>query len=222
MININSNKKIVLLGLILLLLAGIIVVALKGMKVDLMLEQHKSIDLVIGKEVNLKEIKTICNEVFGSKKVVLRKIELFEDAVNINVVSITDEEKINLINKVNEKYNISLVAEEIAINTNSNIRIRDLIKPYVLPLGISMVIIYIYIAIRFKKLNIIKTLGIITVIIIISEAIIASVVAIARIPVTPTLLNLLVMIAIIEILIYINKREKDLKNALLESNTKRK
>ena len=43
----SSNKKIALLGIILLILAGIIVVALKGMKVDLMLTKHKSIDIVI-------------------------------------------------------------------------------------------------------------------------------------------------------------------------------
>lgn len=222
MMNVNSNKKIIMLGLILLLLAGIIVVALKGMKVDLMLEQHKSIDLVIGKEFELKDIKSICDEVFGDKKVVLRKIEVFEDAVNINVGSITDEEKSNLINKINEKYQTSLVTEEIVINSNSNVRIRDMIKPYILPLVISMVMIYVYIAIRFNKLNIIKTLGMITTIMLVSEAIIASIVAVIRIPVTPTIINLMAVIAIVEIVLYINKKEKELKVAVVEATQKKK
>ena len=60
----SSNKKIVLLGIILLILAGIIVVALKGMKVDLMLTKHKSMDIVIGKEFNINDVRNICNEVF--------------------------------------------------------------------------------------------------------------------------------------------------------------
>ena len=100
----DGNKKIILLGLILLIVAGIIVVALKVFNVSLILQQHESVNIFICKEVNLKDIKSICNEVFGNKRVVLRNVELFDDSVNINVESITNEEKEVLVSKINEKY----------------------------------------------------------------------------------------------------------------------
>ena len=207
--NLNSSKKIIILGLSLLILAGIIVVALKGMNVDLMLTQHKSIDIIIGKEFDIKEVKEICKEVFQDKKVVLKKVEAFGDTVSINAVTISDEEKANLVAKINEKYGTSLVAEEITVKSNSNIRVRDLIRPYILPASISFVLIYAYIGVRFKKLNPVKILLTISAIILITEAVIASVIAISRIAITPAIINMMFVIGIAEIIIFIYKKEKN-------------
>lgn len=220
--NLSGSKKIIILGLILLILAGIIVVALKGTSVDLMMGAHKSLDIVIGKDFDIKDIETICNEVFQDKQVVLRKVEVFEDAVNVSVISITDEEKNNLITKINEKYSLELDANEITVNSNSNIRVRDIVKPYILPVGITMVLTYVYMAIRYRKLNILKVLGWITVYIIIAEAIIASIVAILRLPISAILINFMLVIAIAEIIIYLNKKEKDLLEAKVSDSTKKK
>ena len=48
--NKEMNKKVLILGLVLLIIAGIIVVLLKGFNVDLMLEQHTEITYNLGKE----------------------------------------------------------------------------------------------------------------------------------------------------------------------------
>lgn len=210
--NISSNKKIAILGIILLVLAGSIVVALKGMNVDLMFMQHKSVNIPIGKEYNIKDVESICKEVFSNKDFVVRKIGTFGDAANVNVISITDEEKNNLVEKINEKYDIKLVATEISVNSNSNIRIRDIIRPYIIPVIISFAVIYIYMAIRYKKLNILKTLLTITIIIFITEIGLASLIAIVRVPITPSVVNLLFVIALAEIIVFISKKEKELKN----------
>ncbi len=213
----SSNKKIVLLGIILLILAGIIVVALKGMKVDLMLTKHKSMDIVIGKEFDINEVKNICNEVFKDKDVVLRKIENFGDAVSVNATTISDEEKQNLITKINEKFEISLVADDIEVKSNSNIRIRDMVRPYFAPVCVSFVMIYTYIGIRFNKLNALKVLLSITGIILLTEAVIASIVAISRIPVSPIIVNLMLVIAVAEIIIFIYKKEEELKSGAVKA-----
>ena len=205
--NLSSNKKIIILGLSLLILAGIIVVALKGMNVDLMLAQHKTIDIIIGKEFDIKEVEEICKEVFQSNEVVLKKVEAFGDTVSINAVTIADEEKSNLVTKINEKYGTDLKAEEIDVKSNSNIRVRDLIRPYILPAVISFVLIYAYIAIRFRKLNPLKALLKITGIILITEALIASVVAISRIAITPIIINIMFVVGIAEIIIFMYKKE---------------
>ena len=120
----SSSQKIAILGMSLLVLAGIIVVALKGMNVDLMFAQHKSINIVIGTEFDIRDVQSICNEVFKNKKTVVRKIGTFGDSANINVVSITDEEKLNLVENVNERFNLTLDASQINISSNPNIRIN--------------------------------------------------------------------------------------------------
>ncbi|MCX4255230.1 MAG: hypothetical protein OSJ63_08230 [Bacilli bacterium] len=207
----DGNKKIILLGLILLIVAGIIVVALKGFNVSLILQQHESVNIFIGKEVNLKDIKSICNEVFGNKRVVLRNVELFDDSVNINVESITIEEKEVFGSKINEKYGTELTVEGLTVNSNSNIRIRDLVKPYFKPVILSIVLIVVYLIIRFRKENVLSVLGTITGIIVLTEAGLASIIAIVRIPLSPIMINLMTVVAIIELLVYINKKENDSK-----------
>lgn len=205
---VNGNKKIVLLGLILLIIAGIIVVALKGFNVSLMLEQHESLNIMVGKEIDINEIKNMCNEVFKDKKVVVRSIDLFNDSVNISVQAITDEEKSELINKINEKYGTELVADNLNVNTIANVRIRDLVRPYVKPIVISVVVIIAYLIILFRKMSAFKLLGKIALIILLTEATLASIIAIVRIPMSPVIVNLMTVIAVFELLVYINRTLK--------------
>lgn len=204
----SENKKIVILGLILLVIAGIIVVALKGFNVNLMLSQHESVDFVIGKEFNISDIESICKDVFGDKKVILRKIELFDDAINVNVLSITDDEKQSFIDKMNEKYETQYTVEDLTISTVPNVRIRDLIKIYIKPVCISAAIIVVYIFIRFKKINPLKIVVKTIFIIISTEAALASLIAITRIPLSAIIINLMLLIALLELLLSLYKAEK--------------
>lgn len=207
----NGNKKIILLGLILLIVAGLVVVALRGFNVSLILEQHEAINVMIGKEINVNDIKSICNEVFKDKKVIIRTIDFFNDSVNINVESVTDEEKNELVNKLNEKYETSFTADDLTVVSISNVRIRDLVRPYVKPVIISIVLIVAYLIVRFRKMKTVQVLGKLFGIIILTEAVIASVIAITRIPVSSIVVNLMTVIAVIELLVYINKTEKEYK-----------
>ena len=149
----SGTKKILLLGLILIIIAGIVVVALKGVNVSLLYEQHESVNLVVGKEIDINDIKDICKEVFNNKEVLVRKLELFDDAVNINVESMTDEEKQNLVAKVNEKYGTEFTVESINVNVNPKVRIRDIVRPYLIPLVIVTIAIVAYMVIRFRKIK---------------------------------------------------------------------
>ncbi len=208
----SGLKKIILLGIILLIIAGIVIVALKGINVSLILQQHESINLLIGKPVEIKDVQNICNEVFANKRVIVRKLELFGDSVNIISESITDEEKSNLITKINEKYETDFTVDDVNIEKNSNIRVRDLVRPYVLPVMLSFVLIVAYIIIRFRKINSLKLLGKICVTIILTEALIASCIAITRLPLLPIMINLMSVVAIFEVVLFISRSEKCLKN----------
>ncbi len=205
----NGSKKIIILGLILLIVAGLVVVALKGFNVYLMLEQHESINIFIGKETNIKEVKDICKEVFGKKAVVVRSVDFFRDSFNISSQSITDEERNNLVTKINEKYGTELEAENIERMKVSNVRIRDLIRPYIKPVIISVVVIVAYLVIRFRKMNTFELLGKLFVLVALTELAIASLIAIVRIPVSPVIVNLMTVIAVVELVLYIAKKEKE-------------
>ena len=63
----SGSKKILLLGMILLIVAGIVVVSLKGVKVSLRLQQHEVVNVYLEKKIDSKEFRRICKEVFGNK-----------------------------------------------------------------------------------------------------------------------------------------------------------
>ena len=196
-------KKISILGLCLLIIAGIVVVLFRGFNVDFLLEQHEVVEFVIGKDFELSDVYNICKDVFGNKKVVLRKIEVFNDSVGISVSSITNEEKENLVNKLNEKFGATKDVADVEVKTVAKVRIRDWVKPYVKPITVSAIIILAYIAILFRKENLIKLIAKIVGIIVLTILAILSICAICRVPLSPIYIMGLVVISLIELIIYI-------------------
>lgn len=204
----NTNKKIILLGLILLIIAGVVVIALKGLNVSLMFRNHESINIYIDKEVDFNEFKDLCKEVFGNKKYVLKKLELFGEAVNLSKESFTDEEKETLINKINEKYEKEYTVNDLTINEIPNIRIRDIIRPYVKPITISAVLIIAYMLIRYRKTSVFEIIGKLLLLIVLTEVTVLSLIAILRIPVSSVVINLMLSLAVIELVVYNYRKEK--------------
>lgn len=200
-------KKILIFSLIILILAGMIIVALKGFNVDLMLQKHDSIEYIIGKDFEIKDIKQITKEVFLNKKVVIKTIEVFDDAVSINVSSITEEEKNVLIEKLDEKYKEGEQTENVQIVSNPPIRIRELANPYIIPTIIAFGLIYILEEVKLYKntkksyLKILESM----IRVVVLELSLLSLIAICRIPVSIITIPLLLVIAMIEIILYFNK-----------------
>lgn len=204
----KGSKKIILLGIILLIVAGIVVVALKGFKVSLTLQKHESLNIVVGKEITLKDAKTICEDVFGNKRFVVKHLDKFEDAINVRVESITNEEKSDLVRKINEKYNTEIDALSVIVKSNSNIRIRDILKLYFKPVVISAVLIIAFVIVRFRKSNPLKILGNAALKILVTEGVIASVISIARIPLSAFIINAMAVVAVIELVLIIESTNK--------------
>lgn len=196
-------KKISILGLCLLILAGIVVVLFRGFNVNFLLEQHEVIEFTIGKDFELSDVYDICKEVFGNKKVVLRKIEVFNDSVSINVNSITNEEKENLVNQLNEKFGTEKEVSDVEVKTVAKVRIRDWIKPYIKPIAVSAVIILAYIAIRFREENILKLFAKIIGMIALTILALLSIFAICRVPMSPIYIMGLASVALVELIVYI-------------------
>lgn len=209
--DINKNsKKIVILGLILLMIAGLIVVALKGFNISLMFGKHEAIELKVGKEVNISQIEEICDDVFQDKKYVAKELEVFGDSLQINVKSITDEEKANLISKVNEKFETQKTVEDLNVHSISNKRIRDVVKPYIMPMLLIMVIVYIYSLIRFRNIQSVSLVMDSILKMILAEAILVSLIAIVRIPVDDFVIFLLMVVVIAKLVSFVNCNERKL------------
>jgi len=201
----KEQNKIILLGIILLIIAGIVVVILRGFNVSLNYEQHQSATIMVGKDLNLNDIKQILKESLGDKEFDVKIVEYFNDSFKVNAESITNEEVATIVNKLNEKYGTTINSEVVEVKTISNIRLRDIVKPYIKPVIITGVILCAYVAIRFRSANFIKMLIRIITSIIMLEALILSVIAISRLPITPFIINVLLAVAISDIVYLIEK-----------------
>ncbi len=237
-----ENKKIIIFGLALLILSGIIVVMLKGFNVSLDLQSHDTLKFVFSQKFEKNDVENVCKEVFKNKKYKIKTVEVFTDAVYIISPSITDDEKTALLEKLNDLYKTEKdTVEENASNeetieeaeektiydeleegkdfnfySDAKVRIRDIVKPYIVPSIISAIIICIYVALKYRKLNDGKIW--ITILKLISELIVIilillSLIAILRIKFTSTLIPLLMFIILICLVIRLSNYEKDLKSS---------
>ena len=121
-----KNKKIIVLALVLLIIAGIVVVGLKGFNVNFMLKQHDSLEYRIENDFEVSDVENIAKEVLGNKKFEIKVIELFGDAVSIHAENITTEEADNLVKKLDEKYK-TISEEETATETTEENKNYDII-----------------------------------------------------------------------------------------------
>ena len=212
-----SNKNKIMYGLaLLIIIIGIIVVVTKGFNVGLDYMPSQKIEIYIGKEFNIDDIKNITNAVVGTKKVSIKKIELFNDMLSITSKEITEEQKNNFIQKLNEKYSLETKAESIDIVSVPNVKLTDIAKKYVLPMVISAVIILVYIAIRFRKINSFKVILETIINVSIIELVFASIIAITRIQVGRLIIPIVLAIYVLTMFYLVNKFEKQLLNKKIE------
>ena len=208
-------KKTVLIILICLILAGTIMVCLKGFNVGLPYRENINICVYVGKKIEDKDMKAITNEVFKGKSTMVQKVELFEDMISIQTEEMSEEElnekKKILINKLNEKYEVEIKDDDIEIVHNPKVRLSTIAKRYVLPFGITTIAIVIYQMIRFRKLGVLKIL----LTTIISLGIIGltylSLIAITRIPINKLTIPVGMLIYVTVIIILNMKYEEKLE-----------
>ncbi len=208
----NNNKvKIIAILSIIIIIAGIIMIMTKGYNFDLKYSDSKRILLNVGTTFNNQDIKSITDEVLGNQKVMIQKVEVFEDAVSITAKEITEEQKTNLINKMNEKYGTTTKAEDIEITTIAHTRGRDIIKPYIVPFLIATIIIVIYMMIRYYKLNAFKVLLKTVCMVIYTQIMLFSIIAITRIPIGRLTIPMVLTVYILTLVGCTSRFENNLK-----------
>lgn len=195
----QNSKKIISIAIIaLIIIAGIVVVYSWGFNKELRFEQGQRIDVYVEQKVDKEKIKGIAEEVLGMHNMV-QTVEIYEEMVTIKAKSITSTQKDTIINKIKENYEFEQTAEKTDINTVPATRFRDMYKQYVVPFVISIVLVAVYMMIRYYKKGILKVLAKTLIIPTLAELLLLSWIAIVRIPVgrfTPVLVLLIYVASI--------------------------
>jgi len=153
-------KKTIYAILVCTIIAGAIIISILGLKADITYSENVQIDIYLGKTFEIKDLKQIVNEVFPNERNIIKKVELFGDMVTIFLPEQSDEElkeEVELLNtKINEKYQIENKVENIVISHNPEIKLSNILKPYISPIIISLILILLFVAIRYRALGIWK------------------------------------------------------------------
>ena len=218
-------KKVIYGILACVIVVGIIITATIGLNVDIVYSKNVEIDAYIGKTADIKDIKQIAKEVFGGEKMIVQKIELFDDMFSITMKDKSDEElneKVEqFVSKLNEKYSTELKADnDITIVHNSKIRLSSIIKPYILPIAISTLIILVFAGIRYRKLGILKIVISYLGYLLFVEGVYFGLLAITRFPINRFVIpiGLAIMIVIFTTLSF--KNEQKLEEKIAEEKKK--
>lgn len=211
---ISKKTKIVAFLIAIIVIAGIIVTLTIGLRFDLRYQTAKRIELYLQKEFNIEDIKKITDETIPNQEVIIQKVEVYEDSVSILSNDITEEQKSNLINKINEKYGVALSADNVEITTVPHTRGRDIIRPYVIPFIIATVIILVYMAIRYHRLGIIKTIIKTILTLIVTQALLLSIIAITRIPIGRFTIPMVLAVYVLTLIGITSSFEKKLKDSI--------
>ena len=212
----KKNLIGILLGIIIII--GIILTTTIGLNLDLMYSSHKSIDINLQKQLENEDVYKIAKEVFENQKVKVQKVELYEDMVSIIVKDATDEQLENLNTKLNEKYELENKKDDMVITNVPSVEISDLVKPYILPVSISFVVIIVYLVIYMdinnrvnRKLSILKEISKAILTIIGIELLYLSVFAITRLEINYTTLPIGVIIYAFTTILILMNLEKQYK-----------
>lgn len=214
----QKSAKIIIALIAIILIAGIIMLCTKGLVFGLNYEDSKKVEINLGKQFEEKDIKEITNDVFGKQPVLIQAIEVYKDAVSITTTEISDEQKANLITKLNEKYGTDISTDDITIEANAHIRGRDIVKPYIFSFAIATVIVLVYLSIRYYKLNSLKVLAKSIGIMLLAQLILLAIIAIARIPIGVLTMPVVLLIYVLSTYICTTKFDKDLDKKLQENN----
>ena len=181
----------------------IVITVSKGLNVGLYYGEGYNITFTES-NINLKDIRSIAKDVFG-KEFVVQKVEFFNDSCMIKVKNVNDDQINNLCTKLNEKYSSELKSSDIKIEHISNVRIRNIVEPYIIPSILSLLIILGYYAMRFRgaseMFGLVKTM-------IICDVLLYSVYAIGRLPVNVLTMPMSIVIYVLVVLGYILYSEK--------------
>ena len=154
----SLNKLIIIIALG-VIVAGIVIACTTGLNVDMKNKEHNQVLLNIEKEYNLADVMEITKEVFEGKTVDNQKAGENNNQVVISASEITEEEKANLITKVNEKFGTNIEVNSVDITTVPRTKISSTVYPYIFPIALIVALVGVYYVFRYKELGVLKVIA---------------------------------------------------------------
>ena len=176
----SKKSKIISIILIIIFIIAIVLTGIRGLNVDLNYSEGVSILFNLNQQFNTKDVESIAREVWPDGQIIVQKVEVYDETALIKVSSVNDEQITNLANKIKEKYGLELGQSDFTVQYNSNVQIRDIVKPYIVPMLITTALIVLYYSIRFRGVKEILDL---LIKLIFAEGILYSIYAIVRLPI---------------------------------------
>lgn len=146
----SKKSKILCVILAVIFIAAIISNAIRGLRVGINYSEGISMVFDLGMKYETNDIKDIASEIWNGNSVLVQKVEVYDESVSVKVPGFTEEQISEFVTKINEKYGLELTETDITILYNSNERIRNIVKPYVIPLIIATALIVVYYSIRYR------------------------------------------------------------------------
>ena len=181
----DKTKKRALIMIVIaiaIIIVGVIIAIVKGFNFDLLYDGGKRIEVDIGKQFEVKDIEAITKEIVGKNSCV-QTVEIYKESVSIFAQGMTEEQRDNIVTKINEKYGLELDAKASEIIDVPHTHLRDIIKPCIIPLVIATIFILVYIGIRYIRKTSVEILLETIIAIILGQALLFSILAITRIPI---------------------------------------
>lgn len=214
------NKKIIYGILALIVLVGAVLVVTIGLKLDMKNDANTKIYVYIGKEFDNNDIEQIAKETFETDTAIVQKVEIYNEMALITIKEQNTEninEKIESLNsKINEKYGLENKTEDIVIKNETKINMYSVIKPYILPMLISLIVILVYSSIIYRKLGILKNIIIYVLTVIGSQLLYTSILVITRLPFNMFIIPIGLIIYAITIVVVTIIKQKQLNDYKLK------
>ena len=214
------NKKIIYGILALIVLVGAVLVVTIGLKLDMKNDANTKIYVYIGKEFDNNDIEQIAKETFETDTAIVQKVEIYNEMALITIKEQNTEninEKIQSLNsKINEIYGLENKTEDIVIINETKINMYSVIKPYILPMLISLIVILVYSSIIYRKLGILKNIIIYVLTVIGSQLLYASILVITRLPFNMFIIPIGLIIYAITIVVVTIIKQKQLNDYKLK------
>lgn len=220
----KNKKSIILVIALIIVITGTIVKLVKGMNYELNWKKSVSINLSTDNEIAKKDIEEIVKETFTGRKFKVQFLDEDEKEIliTLDTAEITEEEQNAFVEKINTRYEEDLSKYDLELIDNDQIKLIDVLKPYILPIVISLIIIAVYFAIRYKALGLAKTIEYLIEGIVLPEWIYFSIFAIFRLPVGIYTVPVSMLVFLISIIALIVIFDKQYKKVSLKNNKKRK
>lgn len=199
-------KKVSLLISMIIIVVGVVIFATIGFNYNLSYGNGKRIVVPMNDEFAIEDYKNISQEIYGDAKVEL--ISVFKEGVSITVKDTNDEQLDMLVSKVNEKYGYDYTRDELEVLDVSKVEFLDIIKPMIVPMLTTILIILVYMIVRYKKQGLVKIILNLFLPVIIMQLLVLSIYLICRVPLTNMLVPILLIVYAISVMYSVKQLEK--------------